>query len=511
VARERNAVNATSGRATGRSPLGVVLGGCALLAVCGLALVAVGSGLWWLAQRGADTSQPTVEYVVDASTRMALPAEGGGSSTRLGVARAVLAEIVRPAAANVTAGLRSFGVSDLAADVCQDSNLLVPLGPANQGLIADQLLALDHGASAEAPLAEAMVQAIRDLGTTSGPHTLVVVTGGADSCQPEAGLLIAREAESAGIELEYFVIGFQVLPADGVALKGMVDSMPSAHYLPALDRDQLRAILLAIQARIDAPGTQSVTDVLATAQALSTAQATPTITAGETPTPQPLTPPATAAGSGTPEATDAANSAPQSACDHPYLPLRPGATWTYVGATGDSLLLTVTGVAGGQDNATATLTRLVNGLNDVSTVTCGPDGIRSDSPTGDIVGLSWTLSFGPGWERTEATGVWLPPADELAPGASWSSHSAFANAEGRAAARDQTHVVGGFESVLLDGQTVEALRVDVTLGYGPDQDVAGSASEWFVRGVGLVKWEGTVTTSGVTASSTWVLQTYSVP
>jgi hypothetical protein len=493
--------------AAGRSPLGLVLGGCVLLVIGGVALGAVGAGLWWFNRRG--TAEPTVEYVVDASTRMALPAEGGISS-RLMVARGVLAEIVRPADLKVTAGLRVFGTG-LAPDVCQDSKLIVPLGSANQAKIADQLLALDTGPSAEAPLAEAMLQAVRDLSTTKGPHTLVAITGGADSCQPEAGLLIAREAEKNGIELEYFVIGFQVLQADAEAIKGMVDSMPEAHYLPARDQDQLRAILLAIQAHIDAPGAQSLSDVIATARASGTALATPTENVRDTAVPGQPTPAATATSGATPEATDASSFRPQTACDHPYLPLRAGATWTYAGRPGDSVMITVTGVTGDVDSATATLNRVVGDLNDNSTVTCGPEGIRSDSPTGDILGLSWPLEFGPDWDRTAVTGVWLLPASELVTGARWSAHSAFADTQGRTAARDQTLAVAGFESILLDGQMVEALRVDMKLGYGPGVDVSGNASSWFVRGIGLVKREAAVTTGGVTGSSLLELETRSLP
>ena len=489
-----------------------VAGGCALLILCGAAVGAVAAGLWWFNRPRA--IEPTVEYVMDASTRMALPAEGG-AGTRLGVARGVLAEIVRPADLQVTAGLRVFG-SGFAPDVCQDSNLVVPLGSANQAKIADQLSTLDAGLSEEAPLAEAMLQALRDLSTTKGPHTLVAVTGGADSCQPEAGVVIAREAEKTGIKLEYFVIGFQVLPAEVEAIKGMVDSMPGAHYLPARDRDQLRAILLAIQAYIDARGAQSVSDVIATAQASGTAlatgtpPATPTVNVSDTPGPGQSTPAATAASGATPAATDASSFTPQTACDHPYFPLRAGATWTYTGRTGESII-TVTSVDGDLDNAAATLTKVVQGITDITTVTCGPDGIRSDSTSGDILGLSWQFEFGPNWERTEVTGFWLLPANELIPGARWSSHSAFANAQGRTSARDQEHTVAGIESIVLDGQTVEALRVDVTLGYDANLDTSGNASEWFVRRVGLVKSEAHLITSGVTGDNTVELKTYSVP
>src|SRR6185436_18160076 len=144
------------------------------------------------------------------SPRMIEPSEGG---TRLAIAQAVLAEIVRPADTAVTAGLRVFGTGHQPA-ACQDTDLLVPLAPASQGLISDRLVALTSGAGADAALADAMVAAIRDLAGTRGPHSLVVVTGGADSCNPEAGQLIASEADKAGIKLELFVVGFQVSDED---------------------------------------------------------------------------------------------------------------------------------------------------------------------------------------------------------------------------------------------------------------------------------------------------------
>ena len=509
-----------SERPTGRGPLRLALGGCVLLVLCAAALGAIGAGLWWFSRRGA--VEPTVEYVVDASPRMALPAEGGLSS-RLVVARAVLAEIVRPADPKVTAGLRVFGTG-AAAEVCQDSNLIVPLAAANQARIAGQLSGLDAGSRAEAPLAEALLQAIRDLSATNGPHTLVAITGGADSCQPEAGLLIAREAERTGIKLETFVIGFQVLPDEAEAVKGMVDSLPGAHYLPARDQDQLRAILAAIQAYIDAAGAQAASDAIATAQAAGTAPATatalasPTAGVSDTAVPGRLTPAATASGAVTPEATGAGAvtpeatgaSARQTACDHPYLPLRAGASWTYSGRSGGASI-TVSSVEGDLERATATLNKVVQGITDITTVTCGPDGLISDSVLGDFVGLSRQYEFGPGWDRTASTGVWLLPEGQLVPGAAWSVHSAFANSQGRTFTSDQELTAVGVELILLDGQAVEALRVDTTFVYGPNLDTAGNVSSWFVRGIGLVKWEAEITTSGVTGSNNLDLESYTAP
>src|SRR5205085_3646978 len=108
---------------------------------------------------------------------------------RLSVAQAVLAEIVRPAAPSLTAGLRVFGGGSQ-PEACQDTQLVVPLARASQAQIANQLGTVKAGPAAGSAIAEAMVAAIRDLSATTSPHTLVVVTGGADSCSAEASQMI---------------------------------------------------------------------------------------------------------------------------------------------------------------------------------------------------------------------------------------------------------------------------------------------------------------------------------
>jgi len=125
--------------------------------------------------------------------------------------------------------------------------------------------------------------------------------------------------------------------------------------------------------------------------------------------------------------------------------------------------------------------------------------------------MSWQFGFGPGWERTAVEGFWLLPASKLVAGARWSTHNAFANSQGKTFTSDQEFTAVGVESILLDGQAVEALRVDMTYVYGPNLDTNGSASDWFVRGIGLVKSEAQITTSGVTGDNNTELETYSVP
>src|SRR5262249_35749199 len=160
---------------------------CVLLLMCGLCVAAVAG--WQLYQRGrAVAVSPSVEYVLDASPRMALLAENGEGS-RLSVAQSVLAEVIRPSSPTLTAGLRVFGSGKVPSG-CADTDLLVPLALANQEKISTQLLAVNTPSKADAAMAAAVIGALRDLAGATGQRTLVVVTGGSDSCSEQAGALV---------------------------------------------------------------------------------------------------------------------------------------------------------------------------------------------------------------------------------------------------------------------------------------------------------------------------------
>src|SRR5688500_4951438 len=118
----------------GRGSATPALGGCVLLALCIAVIAVAGAAGWAWRQRGqGPAAEPAVEYILDASPRMALLSQGGDTS-RISVARSVLAEVIRPADPQVTAGLRVFGAGS-AAEPCQDTHLVVPLAAANQSQI----------------------------------------------------------------------------------------------------------------------------------------------------------------------------------------------------------------------------------------------------------------------------------------------------------------------------------------------------------------------------------------
>ena len=495
-----------------RRPWLIVLGGCALLLLCGLIVGGAGAG-YWLVNRGRATAvQPAVEYILDASPRMALASEGG---TRLTVAQGVLAEIVRPADPSLTAGLRVFGTG-VQANACQDTDLVVPLALSNQTEISSRVLNVQAGAAADAALGEAMLAAIRDLGATEGPHTLVVITGGQDECNAEAGALIAAEARRAGIKLQTFLVGYQVPESDAEAIRGMVDAAGDTTYLNALDADELRRILEAIQKYVDDPTTTFPTVALGTPAAVAVGPGTTLPPGG---TPQPTDPAGAVSTEPAPGTTPGAGGyASQTACDHPYFPLRQGATWTYAFEAG-SYTWTVVEVTGDLSNATA---RMIMQWDDVTVSynwTCSTEGLTSYDFGNIVLGSNeGVMNF----EVINESGAWLLPADQLALGATWDSAYTMqstmeAGGQSMVTTTDssQTSTVVGSESVVTDGGAFDALRIDQSgsfrveiAGLGiPPVTSESTGAMWLAYGVGMVRQE--TTSAGVATVMTLI--SYSIP
>jgi hypothetical protein len=459
----------TSGKSSRRT-LWLGLGGCALLALCFCVIAGVVGG-YLLYQRQPPpvaVEGNSVEYVLDASPRMGLPSQGG---TRLTVARGVLAEIIRPADPTVIAGLRVFGTGASTAS-CQDTDLLVPLGPSSQQLISQKASALDAGKSTDSALAQAIVNAIRDLATKKGQHSLVVVTGGADSCNPEASQVVAQEAKRTGIDLETYLIGFEVSDTEAQAIKVVADQTPKAHFLDAPDEKTLRTTLRGVQDRIDHPPAQY---------------------------------------------------AKQSACDYPYFPMRKGASWEYT--QGDQTISQkVTGVTGDANNATATLQIDIGQAASVTGEwTCSPDGVTSSVFT-DFQ-IPDAAASGAQIKMTSNSGALLLPPEKLAPGATWNSDYTMAvsmDAGGQAFNMTyevhQEHAAVGVETITTTAGAFDAIRVEVKgkiaitglpanlpAGLMPSEIPIGS-TEWYARGVGLVR-----STSTTGQGEDRVLTKFSVP
>ncbi len=441
----------------------MLLIGCgAALAFACVAAGGVGAFLYFRDRLGT-AEEPAVAYILDTSPRMNLSGEEG---TRLSVAQAILAEIVRPADPTYTTGLRVFG-SGARPQPCEDTDLVVPFSAANQSAIADRLLGLQVGAAAESALAEAMLAAIRDLDTARGPHYIVVVTGGADSCNPQAGELIASEAERVGISLETYVVGFQVTEQDAAALKTMSEAATGATYYDAPNAAALRNVLGSIQRRIEQP--------------------------------------AAAAGD-----YDA-----QTACDHPYFPLRQGATWNF-SSEGYAYSWTVSAVSGDLNNATATFVMDFEGGSTSFEWTCSSDGVYSydvGTFTADALGTVGSYSV------TSQSGARFPAAAELEAGSSWTSEYTTTfetSVEGFSTSFttqiQESHSAGAVQSLSTGLGTFDAIPISTTTTSSSTTDFgsfssASSSVCWFARGVGMLSCDS----DSEGFSSHVELVSYSVP
>lgn len=412
----------------------IVVGCAAVLAACCLVAAALG-GLAYLRSR-SQADNPGVAYILDTSTRMALDTEGG---SRLEVAQGVMAEIVRPANPALTTGLRVFG-SGVIEDSCEDTELVVPFRTANQTEIATQLETLQPGSSAESALAHAMINAIRDLAATDGPQSLVVVTGGADSCNPQAGDLISAEADRAGIRLQTYVVGFEVDEQEAEAIKGMVSETPGTTYYDAPDEAALRDVLGEIQARINNPF-------------------------------QPT------------------------ACNHPYFPLVPGASWTFSG-DGLSYTLSVAGVTGDMDSAAAQVVSSVEGGAITYQWTCSEGGI-SFTQFGAI-NIDEVGAIGQ-FEITDQSGNTLLPAAQLIPGTTWDSEYTMTYSVGFAdlssafsSHTSEHHTVGSPTSVTTPAGSFDAIPVvaEGTMEFSGEffSGTTGyTTTIFYAEGVGIVR------------------------
>ena len=414
--------------------------GAALAFVC-LAFGGVAAYLY-LGEGVVQAEEPAVAYILDTSPRMSLSGEEG---TRLSIAQAILAEIVRPADPTYTTGLRVFGSGAL-PQPCEDTDLVVPFSAANHSAIADRLLGLQVGAAAEAALAEAMLASIRDLDRARGPHFIVVVTGGADSCNPQAGELIASEADRAGISLETYVVGFQVTEQDAAALKTMTEVSSGATYYDAANKAALRSVLGSIQRRIEQP------------------------------------------------AASAGGYAAQTACDHPYFPLRQGATWAY---SSEGLLFswTVSAVSGDLNNATASLVMAFEGGTTTFDWNCSSEGVFSydvGTFTADALGTIGSYSV------TSQSGARFPPAAELEAGSSWTSEYTTTfetGVEGFSTTFttqiQETHSAGAVQSLTTGLGTFDAIPLSTATTSTSTTEFGSFSSSyssvcWFARGVGML-------------------------
>jgi len=106
----------------------------------------------------------------------------------------------------------------------------------------------------------------------------------------------------------------------------------------------------------------------------------------------------------------------QSACDHPYFPMRVGSTWTFSDGT-TMMVWEIYAVQGDMDNATANMRNTIDNITIEYEWTCSAkDGLSSfDFATLGIEDLGTQVTM----DNMILEGTFLLPADQMVPGATW--------------------------------------------------------------------------------------------
>jgi hypothetical protein len=128
-------------------------------------------------------------------------------------------------------------------------------------------------------------------------------------------------------------------------------------------------------------------------------------------------PPADESSSGSEGGWGESGTTAQSACDHPYFPLRTGTTWTMSSGEGEPLTWGVVSVDGDLELATAEMKMSSGGLELFYTWECSSDGGLVSYGFGNQ-GIS---ALGPevNIEVSDGSGMFLPAPELLEPGYSW--------------------------------------------------------------------------------------------
>ncbi|MGD8585906.1 MAG: hypothetical protein PVJ75_11190 [Chloroflexota bacterium] len=279
------------------------------------------------------------------------------------------------------------------------------------------------------------------------------------------------------------------------------------------------------------PATATAEPATATAEPTPTPEPQPTPTLAPTPTEVAEVSPsegdsgsgeagAVAAGSGWGASGDGA----QSACDHPYLPMRSGAMWNYETSEGP-IIWEVVDVQGGLDEATAVLSVTVGDVSLEYQWQCSAgQGLSSfdfANLTSAPVGLDMTI------EQVSVDGQFLLPPEEMVVGASWTAEllgtvSFSQEIEGTSieATGDmktvQEHTIQSADPVEFEGQSVPGLQIEqantITLmlslmGTAVEQTISVDNNYELGYGIGIVD-QSSVTDFG---TETMNLVSYTIP
>ena len=181
------------------------------------------------------TNQPQdVLLVLDLSSSMD---EKLGGVTKLALAQEAIEALVGALPGETRVGLRTFLT-------CGRSNLDVPIQPVSSGRLLSAVRGLET--AGKTPIAYTLRQIPGDLAGLEGPHVVVFLTDGTETCN-EDPVAAARELAAAKLDLIFHLIGFDIARVGGQAAHESLLAIAEAAkgvYLPLEAGDQLASTIL---------------------------------------------------------------------------------------------------------------------------------------------------------------------------------------------------------------------------------------------------------------------------
>jgi 6-phosphogluconolactonase len=179
-----------------------------------------------------------VALILDASNSMWGQIEGG---RKIDLAKKALTALIQDLPANSKVSLRVYGHRQpKERKDCQDSTLLVPVGPLNKARLIEQVQAITPRGMT--PLAYSLKQVLNDIGNGPGEKLVILVSDGQESCggDPVAAVKALR---AQGVDMTLEVVGLAIADATTKRQLDSIATLARGRYRPAKDESELRAAL----------------------------------------------------------------------------------------------------------------------------------------------------------------------------------------------------------------------------------------------------------------------------
>jgi Mg-chelatase subunit ChlD len=189
----------------------------------------------------AALAETNVLFIFDASGSMKtrLP---GSSDTRLSSAKRAMAQTLKELPSDVRLGLMLYG--HRRAKDCTDIELVSPIGADDAAAIAKRIQGL--AAKGETPIADALLQAVRNFKAFPGQsNRIVLITDGIEECHGDP-CAAAQAVADAGLDLKVDIVGFTLNAQQRKAIECIVDKT-GGHYYDAQDVRSLNAALSQVK------------------------------------------------------------------------------------------------------------------------------------------------------------------------------------------------------------------------------------------------------------------------